>query len=250
MSSPTVRTMALLRKNGYLAGIVEKRNWFAGPPGLVCPACRKNKVGKTVDLFGWCDIIAVPSATTDLRGDGVGDMRKLASGLWITGTFYVQTTSKSNHSSRRRKIVESEEARRVLHAGQPHLDHHMGPAGRLRGPLASHRRRNDPGVDRGDAARQAAEARPGRGGRVTTMLITAVVPWFGGKRTMAQIIVDVIGKHKAYWEPFCGSMAVLMAKPAVASETVNDLHSDLINLSWVIQDAEAMTNFPKWVNEP
>src|SRR5206468_741914 len=48
-----------------------------------------------------------------------------------------------------------------------------------------------------------------------------------------------LGPHKSYWEPFCGSMAVLMSKPHVRQETVVDLHGDLINLARVIQDREA-----------
>lgn len=66
--------------------------------------------------------------------------------------------------------------------------------------------------------------------------ITAIAPWFGAKRNLADRIVEVIGKHSAYWEPFCGSMAVLFAKPLVTMETVNDLHGDLINLARCVQD--------------
>lgn len=67
------------------------------------------------------------------------------------------------------------------------------------------------------------------------MKIKSIAPWFGGKRMLAPTIVDLIGKHNVYWEPFCGSMAVLMAKPPCVMETVNDLHGDLINLARVIQ---------------
>ena len=68
------------------------------------------------------------------------------------------------------------------------------------------------------------------------MKINAIAPWFGGKRTLASRIVEALGPHSAYWEPFCGSMAVLMAKPPCRSETVNDLHGDLINLARVVRD--------------
>lgn len=67
------------------------------------------------------------------------------------------------------------------------------------------------------------------------MKITALAPWFGGKRTLAPKIVEQLGPHRAYWEPFCGSMAVLLAKPEVSQETVNDLHKDLINMARCIQ---------------
>lgn len=46
-------------------------------------------------------------------------------------------------------------------------------------------------------------------------------PWFGSKRTMADEIVAELGKHTQYFEPFCGSMAVLLAKQEVSQETVN-----------------------------
>ncbi|KKN79812.1 hypothetical protein LCGC14_0336670 [marine sediment metagenome] len=65
--------------------------------------------------------------------------------------------------------------------------------------------------------------------------IKAIAPWFGSKRNLAPLIVDAIGNHRVYWEPFCGSMAVLLAKPPCKMETVNDLHGDLVNLASVIQ---------------
>ncbi len=68
--------------------------------------------------------------------------------------------------------------------------------------------------------------------------ITAIVPWFGSKRTLAPRIASELGKHSAYWEPFCGSMAVLLEKEPSSHETVNDLHGDLINLARVIASEE------------
>lgn len=65
--------------------------------------------------------------------------------------------------------------------------------------------------------------------------IKALSPWFGSKRNLAPRIVEAVGKHSAYWEPFAGSIAVLLAKPVVTMETVNDLHGDLINLARVVQ---------------
>jgi DNA adenine methylase len=71
------------------------------------------------------------------------------------------------------------------------------------------------------------------------MTTKAIAPWFGGKRTMAPDIVRQLGKHVQYFEPFCGSMAVLFAKEPSRAETVNDLHRDLINLAKVLQDETA-----------
>lgn len=67
------------------------------------------------------------------------------------------------------------------------------------------------------------------------MQVTAIVPWFGSKRTLAPRIVEALGPHKAYWEPFCGSLAVLLAKEPATMETACDIHGDLINLAWVVQ---------------
>ena len=66
------------------------------------------------------------------------------------------------------------------------------------------------------------------------MLISAIAPWFGSKRTLAGRIVAEMGTHAAYWELFMGSMAVLLEKPPCPMETVNDLHGDLVNLARVI----------------
>lgn len=75
------------------------------------------------------------------------------------------------------------------------------------------------------------------------MKIKAIAPWFGGKRTMAPAIVQELGKHGQYFEPFCGSMAVLFAKEPSQKETVNDLHGDLINLARVIQNPKMAEPF-------
>jgi DNA adenine methylase len=72
---------------------------------------------------------------------------------------------------------------------------------------------------------------------MSEMKITAIAPWFGGKRTLAPEIVKELGPHRAYWEPFCGGLPVLLAKEPATMETVNDLHGDLINLARVVQDA-------------
>lgn len=67
------------------------------------------------------------------------------------------------------------------------------------------------------------------------MKIRAISPWFGGKRNLASKIIVLLGKHRVYWELFCGSMAVLLAKEPCVMETAIDLHGDLINLAKVLQ---------------
>lgn len=66
--------------------------------------------------------------------------------------------------------------------------------------------------------------------------ISAIAPWFGSKRTLAPRIVKELGPHTSYFEPFCGSCAVLLAKPITSFETVNDLNGELINLARVLKE--------------
>lgn len=70
----------------------------------------------------------------------------------------------------------------------------------------------------------------------TRPTITAIAPWFGSKRTLAPDIIAELGPHASYFEPFCGSCAVLLAKEPSRQETVNDLHGDLTNLVRVVAD--------------
>lgn len=64
--------------------------------------------------------------------------------------------------------------------------------------------------------------------------ITAIAPWFGGKRTLAPVIVQELGPHKAYWEPFCGGISIVFAKERCRQEVLNDAHGDLTNLAIVV----------------
>lgn len=70
------------------------------------------------------------------------------------------------------------------------------------------------------------------------MKLTAIAPWFGGKRTLAPTIVQQLGKHSYYFEACAGSMAVLLAKKPSSHETVCDLHGALTNLAWCVQEEE------------
>jgi DNA adenine methylase len=61
-------------------------------------------------------------------------------------------------------------------------------------------------------------------------------PYFGGKQQVASWIVDLLPEHRGYVEPFAGSLAVLLAKPAAPFETVNDLDGDLVTFWRVLRD--------------
>lgn len=66
----------------------------------------------------------------------------------------------------------------------------------------------------------------------------APFPYFGGKRRAAPIIWGMLGDPSGYVEPFAGSAAVLLARPATQSrrvETLNDADGWLVNAWRAIQ---------------
>lgn len=69
---------------------------------------------------------------------------------------------------------------------------------------------------------------------MSEMTIKALAPWFGGKRTLAPRIVAELGKHDYYAEGCFGSLAVVLAKPAIGHEYVCDLNGDAVNLARVV----------------
>ena len=63
------------------------------------------------------------------------------------------------------------------------------------------------------------------------------VPYYGSKATLApQIVSTFPEQHVRYVEPFAGSLAVLLAKPASKHEIVNDLDSRLMVFWRVLRD--------------
>lgn len=79
--------------------------------------------------------------------------------------------------------------------------------------------------------------------------LTAPFPYFGGKRRAAELIWSRLGNVPNYVEPFCGSCAVLLARPGGAGkvETVNDIDGLLVNF-WraVKHDPEAVAEYASW----
>ena len=62
------------------------------------------------------------------------------------------------------------------------------------------------------------------------MNLKAPFPYFGGKRRAASLVWDALGNVDHYVEPFCGSAAVLLARPHEGRcETVNDLDGMVAN---------------------
>lgn len=62
------------------------------------------------------------------------------------------------------------------------------------------------------------------------------MPYFGGKTTIAEQIAAFLPSHQHYVEPYCGSLAVLLAKPLSKMETVNDIDAELMTFWQVLRD--------------
>lgn len=61
-------------------------------------------------------------------------------------------------------------------------------------------------------------------------------PYYGGKTRIAPWIVSLFPDHRVYAEPFCGSAAVLFAKPRCVHEVINDLDGHVVNFYRVLRD--------------
>ena len=60
--------------------------------------------------------------------------------------------------------------------------------------------------------------------------------YFGGKTNLAERIVALMPDHDGYIEPFAGSLAVLLAKPAKKIEVVNDIDRRVMTFWRVLRD--------------
>jgi DNA adenine methylase len=61
------------------------------------------------------------------------------------------------------------------------------------------------------------------------------IPYFGGKINIGPAVAALLPEHAHYVEPYAGSLAVLLAKPPSAHETVNDLDQALITFWRVLR---------------
>src|ERR1700738_790410 len=80
--------------------------------------------------------------------------------------------------------------------------------------------------------------------------LKAPMPYFGEKAAVAEMVWDRLGQVQNVIEPFCGSLAVLLARPRPFSgvETVNDLDCRVSNVWRSLQrDPEAVA---EWADSP
>lgn len=107
--TPQQRTRENLTARGFLVGTVEKKKKFPDRKKSPCKACgHQPMIEISSDLWEVFDIVAVhPLAAMQASADW--DQR--------LPVIFVQTTSRTNHSTRRNKILASMEAKLVLLSG-------------------------------------------------------------------------------------------------------------------------------------
>lgn len=62
-----------------------------------------------------------------------------------------------------------------------------------------------------------------------------IIPWVGGKRRLAKIILPMFPAHGCYVEPFAGGAALFFMKERAEVEVLNDINGDLVNLYRVVK---------------
>lgn len=72
--------------------------------------------------------------------------------------------------------------------------------------------------------------------RSVPTILRPPVAYYGGKITVGPTIAGLLPAHSHYVEPYCGSLAVLLAKPRSDHETVNDLDRGLMTFWRVLRD--------------
>lgn len=62
-----------------------------------------------------------------------------------------------------------------------------------------------------------------------------IIPWIGGKRRLADVLIPRFPAHTCYVEVFAGAAALFFMRPPAEVEVVNDVNDDLVNLYRVVQ---------------
>ena len=65
---------------------------------------------------------------------------------------------------------------------------------------------------------------------------TPIIPWLGGKRRLADIIIPRFPAHKCYVEVFAGGAALFFLRPPAEVEVINDINGELVCLYRVVKN--------------
>lgn len=61
-----------------------------------------------------------------------------------------------------------------------------------------------------------------------------IIPWLGGKRRLAELLLSRFPVHTCYVEVFAGGAAVFFMRSPAQVEVINDVNNDLVNLYRVV----------------
>lgn len=79
-------------------------------------------------------------------------------------------------------------------------------------------------------------------------MATPIVPWIGGKRRLADILIPRFPAHKCYVEVFAGGAALYFLRPPAEVEVINDINGELVNLYRVVKNhLEGFVRQFKWM---
>ncbi len=62
-----------------------------------------------------------------------------------------------------------------------------------------------------------------------------IVPWIGGKRRLADVLIPRFPPHRCYLEVFAGGAALFFLRPPAEVEVLNDTHNQLVNFYRIVQ---------------
>jgi DNA adenine methylase len=67
------------------------------------------------------------------------------------------------------------------------------------------------------------------------MRTAPIIPWLGGKRRLAETLLNRFPAHGCYVEVFAGGAALYFMRPPADVEVINDVNGDLVNLYRVVK---------------
>jgi Site-specific DNA methylase len=62
-----------------------------------------------------------------------------------------------------------------------------------------------------------------------------IIPWIGGKRRLADVLIPRFPPHRCYIEVFAGAAALFFMRQPAEVDLLNDVNDDLVNLYLVVQ---------------